>query len=83
MPLKCRLQNLGLTHLCTYPVLESWVAQGQSIALKLGRGGGCTHTQPSLNNFANCGRERHMDKIFATSSLLSTCTLIFSKKLDA
>ena len=50
MPLRCRLQALGLPGLCEYGALKQWVADGKAIALSLGRGGGCTHTQESNNN---------------------------------
>ena len=50
MPLRCRLQALGLQGLCEYGALKTWVADGKAIALSLGRGGGCTHTQESNNN---------------------------------
>ena len=32
MPLKCRLQGLGLGQLCLYPVLRTWVANREAIA---------------------------------------------------
>ena len=50
MPLRCRLQALGLGSLCEYSALKAWVAHGKAIALNLGRGGGCTHPQASENN---------------------------------
>ena len=33
MPLKCRLQALGLGSLCEYGALKAWVANGKAIAL--------------------------------------------------
>ena len=48
MPLKCRLQGLGLGQLRLYPALQTWVANGEAIALNIGRGGAGTHTQPSV-----------------------------------
>ena len=47
MPLKCMLDSLGLQALYSYSLLKMWVANGAAITENLGRGGGCTHTQPS------------------------------------
>jgi len=47
MPLTCRLQALNLQSLCDYHCLKTWALEGASLAVSLGRGGGCTHTQES------------------------------------
>ena len=44
---KMSTEGLGLDDLCLYPALKMWMANGEAIALNLGRGGGCKHTQPS------------------------------------
>ena len=45
LPLKCRLEGLGLLDLCEYQRLKKWAREGAHVATTLGRGGGCTHTQ--------------------------------------
>ena len=47
MPLTCRLQALNLNSLRDHHNLKAWVLEGASIAVSLGRGGGCTHTHES------------------------------------
>ena len=46
IPLKCRLQALGLDNLCKYHALKGWALEGSHIAESMGRGG-CTQTQES------------------------------------
>ena len=47
LPLKCRLTDIGLHALCDYHTLKQWALEGTSMAVALGRGGGCTHIQES------------------------------------
>ena len=58
MPLKCRLQSLGLTALCDCHHVKRWVLEGVSLAEAMGRGGRCTHThthtQEPSQSFAVC-----------------------------
>ena len=48
MPLSCRLQALNVKLLCDYHSLKAWALEGASIAVSLGRGGGCTHTHTEV-----------------------------------
>ena len=57
MPLSCGLQA-ERGHLCVYPALKSWVANGEAIALHLGGGGGghfakCTEKFSAKTNCTN------------------------------
>ena len=62
-PLECRLAALELQRLCEYHQLKAWALEGTQIADSMGRGGGCTHTQPPsqfCHLFAKSGGENPM-----------------------
>ena len=87
MPLKCRLQTLGLENRCEYHQLKEWALEGSRIAKSMGRGGGCTHTHGSYHNLSaicllrvgvktlKLVQSPHSPPVSVSSTIATDCTL--------